>query len=76
MRLMKFVHRDESAWEMGDMAYELDDTVETGVQKARRIGMCPGSDSYAAFITAFSRRVRSRQLSEKRSCDEAFEMLG
>lgn len=60
---MKLVHRDESAWEMGDYAYDLDDTIETGVIKARQIGMCPGSDGYAAFMTAFSRRVRSRQLS-------------
>ena len=61
-----FEHRDESAWAMGDLAYDLDDTIETGVIKARRVGICPGSDGYAAFMTAFSRRVRSRQLSEKR----------
>ena len=62
----RFVHRDDSAWEMGDIAYDLDDTIETGAIKARRIGICPGSDSYAAFMTAFSRRVRSKQLSEKK----------
>ena len=62
----KFVHRDDSAWEMGDIAYDLDDTIETGAVKARQIGICPGSDSYAAFMTAFSRRVRSKQLSEKK----------
>lgn len=62
----RFVHRDDSAWEMGDIAYDLDDTIETGAIKARRIGICPGSDSYAAFMTAFSRRVRSKRLSEKK----------
>lgn len=56
-------HRDESSWEMGDRAYELGDTLETGVLKAIGAGMRPGSNSYGAFITAFSRRVRSRQLS-------------
>lgn len=63
---MKLVHRDESAWDMGDIAYELEDTIEAGAIKARQIGICPGSDSYAAFMTAFSRRVRSRQLSAKK----------
>jgi hypothetical protein len=63
---MKLVHRDESAWELGDIAYDLEDTIETGLIKARQIGICPGSDSYAAFMTAFSRRVRSRQLSVKK----------
>lgn len=63
----KFVHRDDYAWELGDLAYDLDDTLETGVIKARRSGMCPGSDGFAAFMTAFSRRVRSKQLSEKKT---------
>ena len=63
---MRFMHRDESAWEMGDLAYDLDDTIETGVIKARRMGLAVGSDSYAAFMTAFSRRVRSRRPSEKK----------
>jgi hypothetical protein len=62
----KFEHRDELAWKMGDLAYDLEDTLETGVIKARRIGMCPGSDGFAAFMTAFSRRVRSKQLSEEK----------
>jgi len=63
---MRLTHRDDSAWEMGDLAYDLDDTIETGAMKARHFGMCPGSDGYAAFMTAFSRRVRSKQLSERR----------
>ncbi|HEY0845174.1 MAG TPA: hypothetical protein VGE12_07390 [Noviherbaspirillum sp.] len=62
----KFVHRDESAWEKGDLAYDLDDTLETGIVKAERVGIRPGSNGYAAFMTAFSRRVRSRQLSTKK----------
>lgn len=63
----KFAHRDESAWEKGDVAYDLDDTLETGVVKAEQVGIRPGSNGYAAFMTAFSRRVRSRQLSTKKT---------
>lgn len=59
-------YRDESSWEKGDMAYELDDTLETGVMKALGAGMRPGQSAYGAFMTAFSRRVRSRQESVKR----------
>jgi len=66
MRMMRFMHRDDSAWEMGDLAYELEDTIETGAIKARNLGLAPGSDSYAAFMTAFSRRVRSKKVSERR----------
>lgn len=62
----KYEHRDVTAWDMGDLAYDLEDTIETGVMKARQIGICPGSDGYAAFMTAFSRRVRSKQLSERK----------
>ncbi|HZW20725.1 hypothetical protein [Noviherbaspirillum sp.] len=64
--MMRFMHRDDSAWEMGDLAYELEDTIETGAIKARNLGLAPGSDSYAAFMTAFSRRVRSKKVSERR----------
>ena len=63
---MRFFHRDDSAWEMGDLAYELGDTIEVGATKARRMGMPVASDSYAAFMTAFSRRVRSKQPAPKR----------
>ncbi|WP_019142483.1 hypothetical protein [Noviherbaspirillum massiliense] len=63
----KLAHRDESAWELGDMAYELGDTLETGIIKAAQEGIKPGSNGYAAFITAFSRRVRSRQVSPARA---------
>jgi len=66
MRMMRFMHRDDSAWDMGDLAYELEDTIETGAIKARNLGLAPGSDSYAAFMTAFSRRVRSKKVSERR----------
>lgn len=62
----KCEHRDESSWEKGDLAYDLDDTLETGVVKALRVGIRPGSNGYAAFMTALSRRVRSRQLSAKK----------
>lgn len=63
-------YRDEMSWEQGDLAYELDDTLETGVMKALGAGMRPGSNSWAAFLTAFSRRVRSRQVSAKRMVEQ------
>ncbi|TCS38550.1 hypothetical protein EDC30_102289 [Paucimonas lemoignei] len=53
---------ENSAWSMGDQAYELGDTFESGVAKAAKAGIRPGSNEYAAFITAFSRRLRSRQV--------------
>jgi hypothetical protein len=59
----KFMYRDESAWDKGDLAYDLGDTIQTGIAKAEKIGIRPGGDGYAAFMTAFSRRVRSGQLS-------------
>lgn len=63
----KLEYRDDSSWEMGDLAYDLDDTIEAGAVKAKRIGIRPGSNGYAAFMTAFSRRVRSKQLSAKKA---------
>lgn len=57
---------NESAWAMGDLAYDLGDTFESGVTKAARAGIRPGSTEYAAFITAFSRRVRSKQVSPEK----------
>lgn len=59
----KLAHRDESAWDLGDYAYDLGDTVDTGIDKAAQYGIKAGSNGYAAFITAFSRRVRSKQVS-------------
>lgn len=67
----KLAGRDESAWEMGDLAYELGDTVEVGIIKAAQAGIKPGWDGYAAFITAFGRRVRSKQLSPRRAAANA-----
>lgn len=66
----KLVNRDQSAWEKGDLAYDLDDTLETGVIKAVKEGMKPGSNGYAAFITAFARRVRSKQVSPNKKSQE------
>jgi hypothetical protein len=57
----------DNAWAQGDLAYDLGDTFETGVAKAARAGIRPGSSEYAAFITAFSRRVRSMQVSPKKT---------
>lgn len=48
---------------MGDFAYDLGDDMETGKAKAASLGIHPCSDEYAAFITAFSRRVRMKQVS-------------
>lgn len=63
----KLAHRDESAWEKGDLAYDMNDTLEIGVIKAEKAGIRPGSNGYAAFITAFARRVRSGKLSAKKA---------
>lgn len=63
----KLANRDESAWDKGDYAYDLGDTFETGIVKAAEEGIRPGSNGYAAFITAFSRRVRSKQLSPRKA---------
>lgn len=62
----KFSHRDETAWAKGDMAYEIGDTLETGAIKAAQEGIKPCSDSYAAFMTAFGRRVRIKEVSPKK----------
>jgi hypothetical protein len=62
----KLAHRDDSAWAAGDLAYDLDDTLEMGIIKAAIDGIKPGSTGYAAFITAFSRRVRSKQVSPRK----------
>lgn len=48
---------------MGDYSYDLGDTMETGKAKAASLGIHPCSDEYAAFITAFGRRVRMKQVS-------------
>lgn len=54
------------AWSLGDQAYDLGDTFESGVAKAAKAGIRPGSNEYAAFITAFSRRLRSRQVAPQK----------
>jgi hypothetical protein len=63
----KLAYKDESAWEKGDLAYEVGDTMEIGIAKAAKLGIKPGVDGYAAFITAFARRIRSGQLSPTRA---------
>jgi hypothetical protein len=63
----KLAHKDESAWDMGDLAYDLDDTFEMGVAKAAMAGIKAGSNEYAAFITAFGRRVRSKAVSPRKA---------
>lgn len=55
-----------NAWSLGDQAYDLGDTFESGVAKAAKAGIRPGSNEYAAFITAFSRRLRSRQVAPQK----------
>lgn len=62
----KFVNRDESAWDMGDFAYDLGDTLEMAIEKAADYGIKPGGHDYAEFITAFARRVRSKQVSPRK----------
>lgn len=58
---MKFANRDELAWEQGERAYVAGDTLETAIKKAMEAGFRPGSNGYAAFITAFSRQVRNHR---------------
>jgi hypothetical protein len=60
---MMLAHKHDSAWDAGDYAYDLGDTMETGKAKAASLGVHPCSDEYAAFITAFGRRVRMKQVS-------------
>lgn len=57
---------NDSAWAMGDLAYDLGDTFESGVAKAARAGIRAGTPEYAAFITAFSRRLRSKQVAPQK----------
>jgi hypothetical protein len=66
MMQAKLAHRDESAWMKGDLAYDLNDTMEIGVAKAAQLGIRSGSNGYAAFITAFARRVRSKQVAAEK----------
>lgn len=60
---MTLAHKHDSAWDMGDYSYDLGDTMETGKAKAASLGIHSCSDEYAAFITAFGRRVRMKQVS-------------
>lgn len=59
---MKFANRDELAWEKGELAYTAGDTLDMAIRKAMEAGFRPGSNGYAAFITAFSRQVRNRSM--------------
>ncbi len=66
MMQMKLAHKDESAWAMGDYYYDLGDTLSEGKSKAASLGIRPCSDEYAAFMTAFGRRVRIKQVSPRK----------
>jgi hypothetical protein len=70
----KLSHRDESAWAAGDLAYDLDDTLDMGPIKAAAEGIKPGCNGYAAFITAFSRRVRSKEVSPRKTLPAVQEL--
>lgn len=74
MRTM-LAHRDETAWEKGDLAYDLGDTLDIGVAKAAAQGIKPCSDEYAAFMTAFGRRVRAKEVSPKKRAANVVDML-
>jgi hypothetical protein len=63
----KLANRDESAWAKGDLAYDFEDTIEIGIAKAAKEGIKSGSNEYAAFVTAFGRRVRSKQVSPRKA---------
>ena len=60
-------YRSESAWDLGDYAYDVGDTLETAIAKAREHGIKSGSNEYAAFMTAFGRRMRSKQVSPSKA---------
>lgn len=63
---MKLAHKDDSAWAMGDFSYDLGDTLDDGKAKAAAMGIRPCSNEYAAFMTAFGRRVRMKQVSPRK----------
>ena len=71
---MRFAHRDDQAWELGDYSYDLGDTLEIGVAKAAQYGIKPCSDGYAAFMTAFGRRVRIKEVSPKKRAANVVDM--
>ena len=48
----------DAAWNKGELAYEPGDTLQIGAAKAARQNIRPGTNEYAAFLTAFSRRMR------------------
>lgn len=73
MRMM-LAHKHESAWDMGDFSYDAEDTMETGKAKAAYLGIRPCSDEYAAFMTAFGRRVRMKQVSPRKVAANAAAM--
>lgn len=56
---LKMQQRDEHAWRAGELAYQPQDTMQQAREKAASHGYRPGSNGYAAFITAFSRKVRT-----------------
>lgn len=62
---MRFANRDDLAWEKGEHAYVVGDTMEMAMVKAAEAGFRPGSNGYAAFITAFSRKVRNTRSSRE-----------
>lgn len=72
---MRLEHKHETAWDMGDFAYDAEDTMEIGRAKAASLGIYPCSDEYAAFITAFSRRVRMKEVSPRKVAANAEAMM-
>ncbi len=71
---MKLAHKDESAWAMGDYSYDFGDTLVEGKVKAASFGIRPCSDEYAAFMTAFGRRVRIKQVSPRKVAANSNEL--
>lgn len=66
MMQTRFAGIDDAAWELGDLAYEIGDTLDIGVAKAAQDGIRPGTNEYAAFLTAFSRRVRLKEVAPQK----------
>lgn len=65
---MRFANRDELAWDKGERAYAAGDSTDMAIRKAVEAGFRPGSNGYAAFVTAFSRQVRSGSLRAQPEC--------
>lgn len=52
---------DHAAWAKGEASYRSGDRIEDGPIRANSDGFRPGSNAYAAYLTAFWRMVRKNK---------------